>query len=46
MTRGERRIPVRTASGTFEVWTRQAGDAPDRQVLLLHGGPGATDGDA
>ncbi|QIG43483.1 proline iminopeptidase-family hydrolase [Nocardioides anomalus] len=38
----ERRIPVRTPSGTFEVWTRRVGDAPDRQVLLLHGGPGAT----
>jgi proline iminopeptidase len=38
----ERRIPVRTHAGTFEVWTRQVGHAPDRQVLLLHGGPGAT----
>jgi proline iminopeptidase len=38
----ERRIPVSTPSGTYEVWTRKAGDAPDRQVLLLHGGPGAT----
>ena len=38
----EQRIPVDTPSGTFEVWTRRAGDHPTVKVLLLHGGPGAT----
>jgi proline iminopeptidase len=39
---GVRRIPVDTPAGTFEVWTRKAGDHPSVKVLLLHGGPGAT----
>lgn len=39
---GERRVPVETPKGTFEVWTRRAGTNPDVKVLLLHGGPGAT----
>jgi len=38
----EKRIPVETPSGTFEVWTRKAGDHPTLKILLLHGGPGAT----
>ena len=38
----ERRIPVSTPSGTFEVWTRRAGSSDRVKVLLLHGGPGAT----
>jgi proline iminopeptidase len=38
----EKRIPVETPSGTFEVWTRKVGDHPTIKVLLLHGGPGAT----
>ncbi|MFO7628060.1 MAG: proline iminopeptidase-family hydrolase [Prochlorococcaceae cyanobacterium] len=37
-----RRIPVRTAYGTFEVWTRRSGDSPRIKLLLLHGGPGCT----
>jgi proline iminopeptidase len=39
---GVRRIPVDTAAGTFEVWTRKAGEHPAIKVLVLHGGPGAT----
>lgn len=39
---GERRIPVETHAGTFEVWTRRVGDNPRLKVLMLHGGPGAT----
>jgi proline iminopeptidase len=39
---GVRRIPVETASGTFEVWTRKVGDHPKIKVLILHGGPGGT----
>jgi proline iminopeptidase len=37
-----RRLPIRTTSGAFEVWTRKVGDHPKVKVLLLHGGPGAT----
>jgi proline iminopeptidase len=39
---GERRIPVATPCGTFEIWTRRAGESSSIKVLLLHGGPGAT----
>jgi proline iminopeptidase len=39
---GVRMIPVETADGTFEVWTRKFGDSPTMKVLVLHGGPGAT----
>lgn len=42
MSDGVRMIPVETASGTFDVWTRKAGDNPRLRLLLLHGGPGAT----
>jgi proline iminopeptidase len=42
MNDGIRKIPVETASGTFEVWTRRVGDNPRLKLLLLHGGPGAT----
>ena len=42
MAEGERRIPIETPSGSFEVWTRQVGRHPTRKLLLLHGGPGAT----
>lgn len=38
----ERRIPITTPSGTFEVWTRSVGSNPRMRLLLLHGGPGAT----
>lgn len=39
---GVRLIPVRTAKGTFRVWTKRTGNNPAIKVLLLHGGPGAT----
>lgn len=35
-------IPIMTASGEFNVYTRRVGDNPDKKVLLLHGGPGGT----
>ncbi len=38
----ERRIPVTTPHGTFEVWTQRRGANPRVRLLLLHGGPGAT----
>src|SRR5919199_1924089 len=40
---GSRMVPVETPSGTFRVWTKRVGTNPDVKVLLLHGGPGATD---
>ena len=39
---GVRMIPVHTASGTFNVWTKKIGDSPTMKVLVLHGGPGMT----
>ena len=39
---GVRSIPVRTAHGTFDVWTRRSGASPHIKLLLLHGGPGCT----
>ncbi|WP_254941005.1 proline iminopeptidase-family hydrolase [Cyanobium sp. A1C-AMD] len=39
---GVRKIPVRTAYGTFEVWTLRSGASPSIKLLLLHGGPGCT----
>jgi len=39
---GVRMIPVETSIGTFSVWTKRTGNNPDCQLLLLHGGPGAT----
>lgn len=39
---GARLIPVRTAHGTFSVWTKRCGDDPRIKLLLLHGGPGCT----
>jgi proline iminopeptidase len=40
---GARRIPVDTPRGTFHVWTKRVGTNADLKVLLLHGGPGASD---
>ena len=40
---GSRLIPITTPSGEFRVWTKRVGTNPDLKVLLLHGGPGATD---
>ena len=39
---GVRLIPIRTAEGTFNVWTKRFGNNPRVRLLLLHGGPGAT----
>jgi proline iminopeptidase len=40
---GARMIPITTPSGEFRVWTKRVGTNPDLKVLLLHGGPGASD---
>jgi proline iminopeptidase len=40
---GSRMVPITTPSGDFHVWTKRVGTNPDLKVLLLHGGPGATD---
>ena len=40
---GSRMIPVSTPGGEFRVWTKRVGNNPDLKVLLLHGGPGASD---
>jgi len=39
---GVKLIPIETAKGTFNVWTKRTGNNPRIKVLLLHGGPGAT----
>jgi len=36
-------VPITTPVGGFRVWTKRVGTNPDLKVLLLHGGPGATD---
>ena len=36
-------LPVSTPAGDFRVWTKRVGTNPELKVLLLHGGPGATD---
>jgi proline iminopeptidase len=40
---GARMVPISTSSGNFRVWTKRIGTNPGLKVLLLHGGPGATD---
>ncbi|MFM8895684.1 MAG: proline iminopeptidase-family hydrolase, partial [Actinomycetales bacterium] len=40
---GARMVPITTPAGDFRVWTKRVGTNPDLKVLLLHGGPGATD---
>src|SRR5262245_5907741 len=40
---GARMVPISTPAGDFRVWTKRVGTNPDLTVLLLHGGPGATD---
>jgi proline iminopeptidase len=40
---GSRMIPIETPLGAYRVWTKRVGTNPDLKVLLLHGGPGATD---
>ena len=42
LTGGVKMIPIKTAKGVFNVWTKKVGDNPTIKVLLLHGGPGAT----
>ena len=39
---GIRQLPIKTAHGTFKVWTRRFGNNPRIKLLLLHGGPGCT----
>lgn len=39
---GVRMVPIETSFGPFKVWTKRIGHNPVLQVLLLHGGPGAT----
>jgi len=39
---GVKLIPITTAKGTFNVWTRRVGNNPTVKVLLLHGGPGGS----
>jgi len=39
---GVKLIPIKTAKGTFNVWTKRVGNNPSIKVLLLHGGPGGT----
>ncbi len=41
-TGGVKMVPIETNKGTFKVWTKQVGNAPQMRVLLLHGGPGLT----
>jgi proline iminopeptidase len=41
-TAGIKMIPVTTAVGTFNVWTKRIGTNPRIKVLLLHGGPAMT----
>lgn len=41
-TGGIKMIPIETAKGTFNVYTKRMGNNPKMRVLLLHGGPGGT----
>ncbi len=41
-TGGIKMIPITTANGKFNVWTKTFGHNPTKRVLLLHGGPGST----
>lgn len=41
-TGGIQMIPIKTAVGDFNVWTKRVGNNPKIKVLLLHGGPGCT----
>jgi proline iminopeptidase len=42
ITGGIKMIPIETAKGIFNVWTKRMGNNPKMKVLLLHGGPGGT----
>ena len=39
---GVQMIPIKTAHGTFKVWTKKFGNNPRIKILLLHGGPSLT----
>ncbi|MEX0636830.1 MAG: proline iminopeptidase-family hydrolase, partial [Ferruginibacter sp.] len=39
---GAKMVPISTARGTFNVWTKRVGNNPTMKLLLLNGGPGAT----
>ncbi len=39
---GVRMIPISTAVGNFNVWTKRFGNNPRIKILLLHGGPAMT----
>jgi proline iminopeptidase len=41
-TGGIKMIPIETAKGTFNVYTKRVGNNPKMRVLLLHVGPGGT----
>ena len=41
-TGGIKMIPITTAKGTFNVWTKRVGNNPRIKVLLLMGGPGGS----
>ena len=41
-TGGVKVIPIKTAKGTFNIWTKSIGNNPKIKLLLLNGGPGAT----
>jgi proline iminopeptidase len=41
-TGGIKMIPIETAKGAFNVYTKRMGNNPKMRVLLLHGGPGGT----
>lgn len=39
---GVKMVRIKTAHGTFNVWTKKFGNNPGIKLLLLNGGPGAT----
>lgn len=39
---GIKMVPIKTANGNFNVWTKRFGNNPAIKLLLLNGGPGAT----
>jgi proline iminopeptidase len=39
---GVKMIPIETAKGRFNIWTKRIGNNPRIKVLTLHGGPAAT----
>ena len=41
-TGGVQMVPIKTAKGSFQVWTKRIGNNPKIKVLLLTGGPGAS----